>query len=74
MQHFKYVAHLLWLENNSLQKQTHFSCEHKKFTFNDCEKIEKDLILDRIQIKCITQNKKECPSLINKIRKSVHLY
>ena len=31
------------------------------------KKIEKELILNRIQIKFITQNKKECPSLLNKI-------
>ena len=31
------------------------------------KKVEKELILDRIQIKCKTQNKKECPSLLNKI-------
>ena len=38
MQHFKYVPHLLKLENNSLQKQIDFSCERKKFTFNHCTK------------------------------------
>ena len=38
MQHYKYVAHLLRLENNYLQKQTDFSCECKEFTFNHDEK------------------------------------
>ena len=65
MQHFKYVAHLLRLENNSLEKQTHFSCS----LLITAEKIEKALILDTIQIKSITQNKKECPSLLNNIYK-----
>ena len=31
------------------------------------KKIEKELILDRIKIKFLTQNKKECPSLLNNI-------
>ena len=67
MQHFKYIAHLLKLENNSLQKQTHFHENAKSSLLIIVKKIEKELILDRIQIKCITQNKKECPSLLNKI-------
>ena len=69
MQHFKYVAHVTRLGNDSFQKQILFACERKKFSRNRWLKIETELNLDTIQIQNAMQNKKEFTSILNKIYK-----
>ena len=48
--HYKYVAHVTRLENNSLQKQILFTCEHKKVSRDRWQKNSKELNLDTRQI------------------------
>ncbi len=69
LQHYKYVAHVTRLENNSLQKQILFTCEHKKYSRDRWKIISKELNLDTRQIQNTMQNKKEFLSLLTKIYK-----
>ena len=69
IQHYKYVAHVTRLENNSLQKQILFTCERKMFSRDRWQKISKELNLDTRQIQTKMQNKKEFLSLLTRIYK-----
>ena len=69
IQHFKYVAYITRLGNNSLQKQILFASERKKYIRDHWTKMEKELDLDKMQIQKTMQNRKEFMSLINTIYK-----
>ena len=69
IQHYKYVAHVTRLENNSLQKQILFTCERKNVSSDGWRKISKELNLDTRQIQNTMQNKKEFLSLLTRIYK-----
>ena len=69
IQHYKYVAHVTRLENNSLQKQILFTCERKNFSRDRWQKISEELNLDTRQIQNTMQNKKEFLSLLTRIYK-----
>ena len=66
-QHFKYIAHVTRLGNDSLQKQVLFSCDHKKYARDRWLKFEKELNISRDQILRTMQYKKEFTSLLNNI-------
>ena len=64
VQHLKYLAHVTRLSNDSLQKQLLFSCDHKKYWRDPWLKLEKELLLSKMQIQKMMQNEKEFMSLL----------
>ena len=66
IQHFKYIAHVTRLENNSLQKQILFATDRKKNSRDFWIKFEKELGISKMQTQKMMQNKKEFMSLLHK--------
>ena len=64
IQHLKYLAHVTRLSNDSLQKQLLFACKHKKYYRDPWLKHEKELLISKMQIQKMMQNKKEFMSLL----------
>ncbi len=69
IQHYKYIAHVTRLDNNSFQKQILFAREQKKYARNRWLKLENELHMSTMQIQKVMQNKDEFMSLLCHIYK-----
>ena len=67
IQHLKYIAHVIRLDNSSLQKQLLFSTTQKKHARDPMIKAEKDLNISKMQIQKPMQNKTEFMSLLHQV-------
>ena len=50
IQHLKYIAHVTRLDNDSFQKQLHFSTDQKKFSCDSWIETEKELDINKLHL------------------------